>query len=206
MTTVEGNIDTLSRAIMGEAQAEIEDLKSNSQSKAEGILQRARAVAEQQKVEIIERARQEARRLQDQGTATAQLNARTLELEHREQLLQKVFDAAAARLYEAPGRKDYAETVLVLLREALAQLRTNAAVVRADRATQALLTKSALERISGETGIDVRMGEALENGTGVLVQSLDGRLQFDNTLENRLDRLRSTLRADVYRLLTGETK
>ena len=47
------------------------------------------------------------------------------------------------------------------------------------------------------------MGEALEAGTGVLVQPPDGHLQFDNTLENRLGRMQSALRAEVYRVLTG---
>ena len=54
MTTVEGNIETLSRAILGEAQAEIEDVRSRSQSQAEAILQRARDGADQQKAEILE--------------------------------------------------------------------------------------------------------------------------------------------------------
>ena len=43
MTTVDGNIETLSRAILGEAQAEIEELKGRSQSRADAILDRARA-------------------------------------------------------------------------------------------------------------------------------------------------------------------
>ena len=124
MSTVEGSIELLSRAILGEAQAEIEALKGRAQSEADAILQRAQGQAEQRQLEIIERARQEARRLKGQAAATAQLKARTLELEHREQLLQKVFDAAAARLQDAVARKDYGDSVSMLLREALDQLRT----------------------------------------------------------------------------------
>src|SRR5574340_781555 len=206
MTTVEGNMDALSRAIMGEAQAEVEDLKSQSRSKADEILEGARLSAEQQKAEVLERAHQEARRLRDQATATAQLKSRTLELEHREQLLQRVFDAAAARIDETPKRADYAETVLRLLREALNQMLTKAAVIKADRATQAVLTGPALARIAKDTGIELSMGATLENGIGVVVESPDGRLQFDNTLQNRLDRLRAAIRADVYRVLTGDAK
>ncbi|HET6845781.1 MAG TPA: V-type ATP synthase subunit E family protein [Anaerolineales bacterium] len=205
MTTVEGDIDTLSRAILGEAQAEIEELKGKSQAKADVILQRAKATAEQQRAEILERARQEARRLKDQSTATAQLKSRTLELEHREKLLQRVFDGAGSRIHELTSRKDYPESTLALLREALDQLHTDSAVIRADKASRAVLTETVLQQISSEMGLELQMGDLLDTGTGILVQSKDGRLQFDNTLENRIERLRGSLRADVYRVLTGES-
>jgi len=38
----------------------------------------------------------------------------------------------------------------------------------------------------------------------VIVQTPDGHLNFDNTLETRLARMQNPLRADVFRLLTGE--
>ncbi len=134
MTTVDGNIESLSRAILGDAQSEIEDLKSESQAHADAILARARTEAERLRDEILEKARKDARRLKDQAVATAQLKARTLELEHREQLLKKVFDAAAEGLSTVSTRKDFGAAVLKLLREASDQLRSASAIVRADRA------------------------------------------------------------------------
>jgi vacuolar-type H+-ATPase subunit E/Vma4 len=36
------------------------------------------------------------------------------------------------------------------------------------------------------------------------VSAADGKLNYDNTLETRLSRLQSTLRASVYKVLMGE--
>jgi len=44
----------------------------------------------------------------------------------------------------------------------------------------------------------------LEEGRGVVIDAADGRLHYDNTLETRLQRLQSTLRASVYKMLMGE--
>jgi vacuolar-type H+-ATPase subunit E/Vma4 len=204
-TTLDGNVEILSRAILAEAEAEIEGVRSASQSQAEGILDRSRVRAEQERSAILEKARQEARRLKGQATATAQLKARKEELEHREELLRRVFDAAEQRLREIGASKDMADVVPRLLQEALGQLRTSPAVVRADPRSRALLTKSVLDRIARESAVELVLGEPLaDEGTGVIVQSPDGRLQFDNTLENRLGRMRAALRAEVYRVLTGE--
>jgi vacuolar-type H+-ATPase subunit E/Vma4 len=48
------------------------------------------------------------------------------------------------------------------------------------------------------------MGNPLEEGIGVVVDAADGKLHYDNTLETRLDRLQSTLRASVYKVSMGE--
>jgi len=36
------------------------------------------------------------------------------------------------------------------------------------------------------------------------VSAADGKLNYDNTLETRLNRLQGTLRASVYKILMGE--
>ena len=205
MSTVDGDIDALSRAIMGEAQAEIEELGGQSKSRADDILSRARDEAGQVRSQILENAKQESRRLGDQAKATSQLKARKLELEHREQLLARVFEAAAERLSGAAAKKDFGKVATELLREALDQLKTSSVVIRADQATQAMFTESELKKISNETGVQLSLGDVLQEGVGLIAQSPDGRLQFDNTLANRLDRMRAILRSDVYKILTGES-
>jgi vacuolar-type H+-ATPase subunit E/Vma4 len=52
--------------------------------------------------------------------------------------------------------------------------------------------------------VEIEVGAPLEKGTGVMVESESGRMVFDNTLENRLNRLQNTLRSPVYHLLSGE--
>jgi vacuolar-type H+-ATPase subunit E/Vma4 len=45
----------------------------------------------------------------------------------------------------------------------------------------------------------------LPRPVGVIVQSGDGRLRYDNTLQARLNRMRGTLRAPAFRVLMGES-
>jgi vacuolar-type H+-ATPase subunit E/Vma4 len=92
----------------------------------------------------------------------------------------------------------------MLLREALVQLRINKAEIRADQVTQDVLKKKALDETSKELNGQFTMADTLEEGVGVVVDAADGKLHYDNTLETRLDRLQSTLRATVYKILTGE--
>ena len=198
------NIEHLSRAILEEARAEAEGIRAEAQAKSDEILKRAKEQAEAETKAILAKAGQEAERLRGQAVAAAQLKARALQLEHREKLLDGVFKAAAEKLADIPKRPDYDGIAARLLREALAQLRVAKAEVRAEAATAKVLTEAALKKIAGDLKVELTSGKPLEEGTGLMVDSAEGHLHFDNTFENRLSRLQNALRSAVYKVLMGE--
>lgn len=204
MRSTEENIEPLSRAILKEAEVDAQQMRDEANTKADAIRKRAQEEAEKVRQEILDRARQEAERLRSQTVANAQMKARTLQLESREKLLDRVFQAAKEKLADIQTRPDYDQLAARLLREALVQLRVNKAEIRADQATRALLEKKALQDISSELNGQYTLADNLEEGRGVVVEAADGKLHYDNTLETRLQRLQSNLRSPVYKILTGE--
>jgi len=204
MNTRVNDIEMLERAILSEARDAAEQIKAEAGQKAEAIRKRAQEQAEQERKAILERAQQDEDRLRGQAAATAQLKVRSAQLAHREQLLDRVFKTVKEKLSEVQKRSDYDQIATLLLREALVQLRVNKAEIRADKTTQSFLEKSALAEISKELNGQFTFGEALEDGIGVVVGAADGKLNYDNTLETRLNRLQGTLRASVYKILMGE--
>ena len=203
MKTEAQDIDMLERAILTEARDEAEQIKAEAKEKADAIRQRAQGQAEAERKAILDRAREDAERIRGQAVATAQLKARSSQLAHREQLLERVFKAVKENLPHVQKRPDYDQIAAMLLREAITQLRVNKADIRADETSQKSL-KNALKDISKELNGEFNIGDALEEGTGVVVDAADGKLHYDNTLETRLNRLQSTLRSSVYQILTGE--
>lgn len=205
MGPVEGNMDMLSRAVLNEARTEADQILSEARAKADAIRQRAQEQAAAERKQILARAAEEADRIRRQAGATAQIQARTLQLEQREKLLNDVFEAAQRLLGSVTRWSDYDDIACRLFREALARLEPGSAIVRADAATLRALAGPVLDEISKEMGIKLRTGDQLEQGTGVIVETEDGRRRYDNTLETRLSRMRDTLRSPVYHLLVGES-
>lgn len=204
MKSFEENVETLSRAILSDARQEAEQIKADAEVKAQAIRQRAQQQAEAERAEILARAAQEAERLRSQVIATTQLKARTQQLEHREKLLDKVFTAAREQLSTIEQWSDYEVIALHLLREALQQLKVSNAQVQADELTQKLLTPEVVADLARELKVEIEVDGALKEGTGVIVETSNGRLHYDNTLETRLSRLQNVLRSSVYHLLMGE--
>jgi len=205
MRSLEENIESLSRAMISEAKADAEQITAGAQAKAEEIRQRARQQAEAERAKILNAARQEADRLRGQVVATSQMKARTMELEHREKLLDSVFDAARKQLSSIEEWSEYDQIAHKLLHEAVQQLGSSKIQVRVDEKTQKALAKKGLEQLSKEMGTEIILGKQLSQGLGVISETVDGHLQYDNTLETRLDRLQNGLRSPVYRILIGET-
>ena len=204
MKTEVEDIEMLQRAIFSEARDEAQQIKAEATEKAEAIRKRAQEQAERERNAILDQARQDVERLRGQAVSTAQLKARSAQLAHREELLDRVFKTVKEKLPETQKRSDYDQIVATFLREALQQLRVNKAEVRADKTTQAILEKKALDELSKELNGQYTGGDVLDEGTGVIVEAADGKLHYDNTLETRLQRLESTLRSAVYKVLIGE--
>lgn len=204
MKSVEENIESLSRAIMLEARSSADKVVEDARAKADAIRKQAQEQAERERREILDRAKQEAARIRGQKVAAAQLKARTLQLKTREQLLDRVHKSALQELPSVQQWTDYEQIARSLLREALSQMRVKEVRVRADERTMKHLSNSYLQELSSEMNIQITMGDPLPKGLGVIVEAVNGRMQYDNTLETRLQRMWNAMRSQVNHTLMGE--
>jgi V/A-type H+-transporting ATPase subunit E len=205
MKSPDENIKVLSHAVLSDVREDVERAVSEARAKAENIRQNAKERAEAERSRILEQANRETDRVRSQAVAVAQLKARTMQLEQREKLLDSVFSAARQKLTTMQRDSDYEQVAERLLREALTQLGASTVKVRADQTTQELFTTSMLEKLSKDLKVNIQLEKPLEQGTGVIVETVDGHRQYDNTLETRLKRMQDSLRTSVYHILMGET-
>jgi vacuolar-type H+-ATPase subunit E/Vma4 len=205
MKSDDPNIEALSRAVLREAHSDAEKILAEAKEKSEAIRKQAQEQADARRAQILEQATREAERIHSETISTAQLKARSLQLEQREKLLDEVFEAARQQLNTIQQSSDYEKIVRLLLSEALTHLHVTQALVRADPTTRKFFTDEVLGEISKGVGVNVKLGPPLEHGIGVIAETPDGHRQYDNTFETRLARSRDTLRLPVYHLLMGES-
>ncbi|HNT75613.1 MAG TPA: V-type ATP synthase subunit E family protein [Anaerolineae bacterium] len=206
MSPQQGNIQALENAIMAEARRETRQILEEARRQAEQLKLEAQLALDAECEAIVQQAQEEVTALQGHAGAAAQLEAQSLKLQRREQLLSSVFSAARQRIADVPQWPDYGDIVRQLIQEAVAQLNAPELQVRADAATQAFLTEAVLAELSAVLQVKLSLGEPLPQGTGVLVETPDGRRRYDNTLETRLTRITESLRTNVYNLLRGDTR
>jgi V/A-type H+-transporting ATPase subunit E len=205
MKAVDENFRALSRAVLHQARSESEQILADAKVKANAVRKSAEEQAKSEREVILAQARQEAERIRSEAVAGAEVQARTLQLERREKMLDSVFEAARQRLLALQQRTDYEQIVRQLVREAVVHLGASAVHIRADEKTQKLLSDDLLAELSEELNAQLQLGAMLERGIGVIAETADGHRQYDNTLQARLSRQKDALRAPVYRVLMGES-
>lgn len=203
--TSDENIKRLSRDILQQAQSEADQITVEAKNKVEQIKKNAEEEAAAERTRILDQAKRDAERMRSQTVATTQLKARTQQLEAREKLLTEVFAASMEKLPSVQQWSDYEAIVENLALEAIQQIGSKKLIIHADKFTHKLLADSLLSKIKAKFDGTIELGNPLEKGTGLIVTTEDGHLNFDNLLETRLKRLENDLRAPVYHLLLGES-
>lgn len=198
------NVESLQRAILEEAREEAQQIVESAQTRAQIIYQEAETQVKAEGDVILERARKKAETLRSQAEASARIDAQTLKLKRREQLLEQVFGRAREQLASAVQWPDYGQVARHLVRDAVQHLGSDNILVRADAETQKVLTPHVLADLASELGVYMRPGEPLSEGTGIILETPDGHCRYDNRLETRLARIQSALRTPVYHILAGE--
>ena len=140
----QNDIQALERAIIDDAKGETEHILDDARARAEDIRQQAEKQAAAKRDEILQRAQQEVERLRSHAAAAAQLDAQTLKLKRREQLLERVFAEARRQLASAPEWPDYEQITRRLVREAVERLGADEVLVRADERTRKVLNDEVL--------------------------------------------------------------
>lgn len=206
MSPQQGNIQALENAIIAEARRETRQILEEARRQAEQLKLEAQLALDAECEAIVQQAQDEVATLQGHAGAAAQLEAQSLKLQRREQLLDSVFATARQRLAEVPQWLDYGDIVRGLIREATVQLNAPELRLRADAATQAVLTETVLAELSAALQVQLSLGEPLAQGTGVILETPNGRRRYDNTFETRMARTKDSLRTDIYRLLRGDSR
>jgi vacuolar-type H+-ATPase subunit E/Vma4 len=204
MATLEENIETLSQRMINDANGEAEKILTEARAKANEIRKRGQAQADAERKAILDRAQQERERLRGQAVATTELKARNDQLEFREQLLDQVFENTRGKIQTVQQWNNYDEISIALLKEALMHLKNYPVSVRMDPVMRKLVSDERIQQIAKDLQVEVTSISELAQGTGVIIETADGHLNYDNTLENRLARLQNTLRAPVFHILMGE--
>jgi V/A-type H+-transporting ATPase subunit E len=191
-------LEHILKAMDAEAQAEIDRLLAEAETRERDIVAAAEAevptIQARHHAEILPAVQVEVARLQYEARLTA-----LREVMHaREELIERAFDLAEAQLGEVRQRPDYPVILHRLTAEVLTELGPSI-VLRVDRRDLSLM-----RAILAELGVQATLEEGLNTPGGLEGSTADGQIYVYNTLTSRLARARQSLRREVAALLAGE--
>ena len=203
------NLRMLSSAILDDARRRGQEIVGKAQESAESILRQAHEAAAAKRQAVVAAAQRDAEGYKREITSTARLEAKSLLLAKREELISRALETARDHLRASLKPEDRRAALEKLTLEAVTILGGGKLTVRSNEPDARLLTLKFLtdvERRLAATGVtaDLEPGPAVDIAGGVIVQKDQGRVVCDNSFEARLERQKWTLRNEIWQFLVRE--
>ena len=147
---------------------------------------------EQEYDKILADGKKEADKIEKQIMGSSDIEARNKHLMALEEAVDKVFTKALDQIANADRSGDYSNLIKSLLDESTKILGTTEVVVFTN-AKDKDVVQSTLPNYSGSE----LSSETIDCLGGVKIQSKDGTMTFDNTIDARIERLKPLIRKEI---------
>jgi vacuolar-type H+-ATPase subunit E/Vma4 len=202
--------EVLAEEILEDARKRAARALARSKAEAAKIKTDAEAEAKAEAEKIRAEAEQRAKRRAEMIVRTVEQEVARRKLRAREAVVQQVMDEAKKQL-DALSGDEYRRSVVRLAVAAMRAMPCEEfhALVSArseDKIEPAQLVAEMEKALQGQgRKVFIEVDLRADLAKGAVVKSADGRLQWDNTFDSRLKRLRSGLRRRIVPGLFGET-
>jgi V/A-type H+-transporting ATPase subunit E len=182
---------TVEKILQNTEQQIVSSLKEALKS-SQNTLANSQMTLEQEYDKILAEGKKEAEKLEKQIIGNADLDSRNKQLLLVEESIEKVFEKAITKLQSAERGSEYSKLISSLLQESIDTIGTSEIIVQTNSKDKSVV-QSLLSKFSGAT----LSSDTIECLGGIRVQSKDGTMKFDNTIDARLDRLKPLIRKDI---------
>lgn len=155
-------------------------------------LSNSHVLLEQEYDKIISEGKKEAEKLEKQIIGNADLDSRNKQLVLIEESIEKVFDKAIKKIQDADRNSDYSKLISSMLEESIRIIGTPNIVIQTNSKDKPVV-QLLLSKFPGSTLSE----DVIDCLGGIKVQSKDGTMKFDNTIDARLERLKPLIRKDI---------
>jgi V/A-type H+-transporting ATPase subunit E len=205
--------------IKDEASEEREQIISEAKGNANKKIEEAKAELELQKKHFDEAAERKGVEEKERIIRAARQNARKFRWTAEEAMIDKALDAALKRIKDVKSEgfkgTSYPYILAGLIKESALSIAAGSSAgedvevllseedASASYVDQAMRTNLTNE-ISHESGVNVQLSlsdERIKSAGGVIVRRKDGTIEVNNTFEQRMVRLSTSLREDIVKTL-----
>jgi V/A-type H+-transporting ATPase subunit E len=127
-------------------------------------------------------------------------------LQTKEELVDEAFEKALVKLKSFVETDEYQTYLVKLVEDIAKKMEQSALIVEVNAKDKELLAADMLKKTSKKLKVELKISEQTPNYLGgCKVQTQDGKIVYDGTLDNRLQELKPELRAQIAKSLFGET-
>lgn len=202
--TVKEGVSSIAHEIINEVQKEAEALILEAENKAKETLRIAKEQADRDYRDILSQSAVKGEVEKRKIASLTDVEMRNQLLQAKEDLVDDAFEKALLKLKEYVKTEDYQGYLPGLVERVAEKIGQKDLVVQVNKSDQGLLTDEVMKCLSKKLHVDLKLSEQAGNFIGgCIIQTGDGKIIYDSTIDSRLQELKPTLRVEVAKVLFG---
>ena len=205
--SVKNGISAISTQILGDVQKEAEAVLAAAEAQAKETLKQAKIEAEQFYAEAIAKANSDAEAEKRRIVSLTEVEMRNRLLTAKEEMVNEAFQKALEDLGNYVKTEKYQIYLLKQIEASSKKIHSKNLIVQVNAQDKKWLKQQKLSQISKKLKLNIQLSPAsIDCLGGCIIQTEDGRIVWDNTLDHRLEELKPALRVEVARIPFGKEK
>ena len=203
--SVKKGLAAIADEVLADVQKEAEALILTAKNDAKETLKTAKEQADKNYQTIITQATARAEAEKRRIVSTTEVEMRNSRLQAKEELVDAAFEEALARLKEYSASEAYHRYLLKIIREVTKAMGQKSLFIQVNANDKEWLMQKELNRISKKLNCELKLLDVTGDFIGGFkMQTLDGKLTYDSTIDNKLSALKPQLRVELAKIMFKE--
>jgi len=203
--SVKTGVSAIANEVVGDVQKEAEAIILAAENQAKETLHFAKAQADQIYRAILNEAKETAESEKRKIVSVAEVEMRNRLLQTKEDLVDAAFEKALVKIKSFVKTEAYHPYLLKLIEEIAKKMDQKVLVLEVNAKDKGWLTQDMLKHASKKLHCEFKISEQTDDYIGgCKVQTEDGKVVYDGTLNNKLQELKPELRSEIAKKLFGD--
>jgi V/A-type H+-transporting ATPase subunit E len=199
---VKDGLVAIASDVLEDVQKEAEALIIDAENEAKKNLQISKEQADHNYLSIVNESQVEAEAERKRINSLTEVEIRNILLQTKEKIVDEAFQKAIEKLEDFAETDEYYTFLTKQIKKASSKLISKNFFIQVNYKDKKWLASSNLESLSKKLGIILELFDQTENFIGgCKIQTKDGSITYDGTIDNRLAELKISLRGEIANLL-----
>jgi vacuolar-type H+-ATPase subunit E/Vma4 len=195
-------LSAIANEVLGDVQKEAEAIILAAENEAKETLKAAKEQADQSYLTMINQATEKAEAEKRKIASVTDVEMRNRLFHAKEDLVDLAFEKVVSRLKDFARTERYRNYLLKLVEEGARKIGQKNLAVQVNAADKTWLTQDSLNRLSKKLDCELKLlDQTVDCIGGCKIQTIDGRISYDGTLDNKVQELKPVLRVEVAKIL-----
>jgi V/A-type H+-transporting ATPase subunit E len=203
--TIKNGLSAIAKDVLGDVQKEAETAILVAEGEAKATLKAAKEKADHNYRAKINQAKLKAEAEKRKIVSVTEVEMRNRLLQTKEDLVDAAFEKAFSKLENFVETDDYRDYLFKIIQSAAKRIGQKDLAIQVNAKDKDWLTPDVLKSLSKKLHCELKLSEKTGNYLGgCIIQTGDGKIILDVTLDNRLQELKPVLRVELAKILFGE--